>query len=162
MSQMHGVDLDSMRGMARLHRPPARLRHVADQQAVPASLAGIARDMLDRLEEHGHAPIAVAREPHHLPVLAVDRQRDGAGETAFGEEADGPRGAVRRAAHRAEEIARGLAVELAGERHGEAEGEDRDGSGRDRARKAKTLRIGTAHAPIFHPRGSEVKPGFVT
>src|SRR5712692_2730448 len=34
------------------------------------------------------SPIAVAREPHHLPGLAVDRQRTGAGETAPGVEAD--------------------------------------------------------------------------
>ena len=34
------------------------------------------------------APVAIARQPHHLPGLAVDRQRDGAGETALGVEAD--------------------------------------------------------------------------
>jgi hypothetical protein len=48
------------------------------------------------------APVAVAREPHHLPGGAVDRQRLGAGEAAFGVESDHLRLELRR---------RGLAAE---------------------------------------------------
>ena len=42
------------------------------------------------------APIAVARQPHHLPVLAIDRQRLAAGEAALGVEADRARRQRRR------------------------------------------------------------------
>ena len=38
------------------------------------------------------SPIAVARQPHHLPGRAVDRQRYGAGEAALRIETDGVRG----------------------------------------------------------------------
>src|SRR5579864_7812681 len=36
-------------------------------------------------------PVAVARQPHHLPGLAVDRQRLRTGDAAMGIEADHPR-----------------------------------------------------------------------
>jgi hypothetical protein len=35
------------------------------------------------------SPVAVARNAHHLPGLAVDWQRDGARKAAFGIKADG-------------------------------------------------------------------------
>src|SRR5262249_9625912 len=38
------------------------------------------------------SPVAVTRETHHLPGLAVDRRCNGPRQTAFGVEADGARG----------------------------------------------------------------------
>ena len=43
---------------------------------------------LQQFHQLGMAPVAVARQPHHLPVLAIDRQRLAAGEAALGVEAD--------------------------------------------------------------------------
>ena len=93
-----GVEPHLMAGMAGQHRPAARLRHVADKQPRPAvERARVAREPLEIIEELRGAPIAVAREPHDLPVGAVDGERDTAGETAFGVGADRARGEGSRA-----------------------------------------------------------------
>ena len=42
----------------------------------------LAREALEEGDHRRIAPHAVARQPHHLPRLAVDRQRPGAGEAA--------------------------------------------------------------------------------
>ena len=105
-----GVEADLMAGMAGEHRAAARLRHVAHEQPVPAGLRRLRGEPLEELHQVGMAPVAVAREPHHLPGRAVDRQRHGARETALGIEADGARLQIRR---------RGLAAEqLLGRRRG--------------------------------------------
>ena len=78
-----------MAGMAGEHRPAARLRHVADQDAVPARLVvRLCRQPLHQRDEVGMPPIAVARQPHHLPGVAIDRQAFGARDAAMGVEAD--------------------------------------------------------------------------
>ena len=78
-----------MAGVAGEHRAAARLRHVAHQKARPArDLRHLLGKPLHERDELGVAEIALAREPHHLPGLAVDRQRDAAGEAAAGVEAD--------------------------------------------------------------------------
>ena len=86
-----GVETDLMAGMAGEHRAAARLRHVADQETAPAGLRRLVGQPLEELHQARMAPVAVARQPHHLPGLAVDRQRHGAGEAALGVEADGAR-----------------------------------------------------------------------
>ncbi len=84
-----GVEPDLMAGMAGEHGSAARLRHVADEEPRPAvERARVACQPLEIIEEARVAPIAVAGEPHHLPVRPVDRQRHAAGETAFGVAAD--------------------------------------------------------------------------
>ena len=78
-----GVESDLMAGVAGDHRTAARLRHVADEEAGPAvERPRVARQPLEIVEQARMSPIAVAREPHHLPVGAVDRKRDAAGKTA--------------------------------------------------------------------------------
>ncbi len=84
------VEADLVAGMAADHRAAARLRHVADQQAIPAVLGGVVGERLDVPDEFGLAPVAVARQPHHLPVRPGDRQRLGAGHAAVGIGADRP------------------------------------------------------------------------
>ena len=61
----------------------------------PTSRPGHDRDLrhllgkpLQERDQLRMAPVAIAREPHHLPGLAVDRQRDAAGKAAVGVEAD--------------------------------------------------------------------------
>ena len=81
-----------MRGMAGQHRAAARLRHVADEQARPAVHGRrVARQALDVVDEDGQAPLAVAGEPHGLPVGAVGGKLHGAGHAAAAVEADGLR-----------------------------------------------------------------------
>ena len=64
-----------MAGMAGDHRAAARLRHVADEETRPAVEATrVARQVLEIVEQARMSPIAVAREPHHLPVGAADWQ----------------------------------------------------------------------------------------
>ncbi len=102
-----GVEPDLMAGMAGQHRTAARLRHVSDKETRPAvERAGVARQPLQIIEELRGAPIAVAREPHHLPVGAVDGKRDGTGEAALGVGADRARGERSRGRHRAEQLTR--------------------------------------------------------
>ena len=84
-----GVEPDLMRRVAGQHRAAARLRDVADEHARPAvdgrHLFG---ETLEEGDQRRVAPVAVARQPHHLPGRAVDRQRLGAGEAAVRVEAD--------------------------------------------------------------------------
>ena len=84
-----GVEADLMRSVAGQHRPAARLRNVADENARPNAFAGrLARKAFEEGDHRGMAPIAIARQAHHLPSLAVDRQRLGARQTAARIEAD--------------------------------------------------------------------------
>ena len=77
------VEADLVAHVAERQRAAARLRHVADQDALPAGgLGGERREALEEFDQFGMAPIAVARQPHHLPVRAVDRQFDAALQAA--------------------------------------------------------------------------------
>ena len=74
------------------HRAAARLRHVADQDPGPAGiLVGLRRQPLDQCDHIGMRPVAIARQPHHLPGVAGQRQGLRAGDAALGIEADHPR-----------------------------------------------------------------------
>ena len=93
-----GIEPDLVAAVAGEHRPAARLRHVADQQAGPVRhLRHLRGEPLHERDQLRMAPVAVARQPHHLPGPAVDRQRDAAGEAALGIEADRARLHVGRA-----------------------------------------------------------------
>ena len=49
-------------------RATARLRHVADQNSVPAGDFGCNwREPFQKIHEFGMTPVAIARDPHHLP-----------------------------------------------------------------------------------------------
>jgi hypothetical protein len=76
------VEADLMAGVIGQHRPTARLRHVANQETVPAGRFCVRGEPLDEANEFRMAPVAVSRRPHDLPGLTSDRQRDGAGEAA--------------------------------------------------------------------------------
>ena len=54
----------------------------------PADRRRLVGEALEELDQVRMAPVAVARQPHHLPGRAVDRQRHAAGETAAGVVAD--------------------------------------------------------------------------
>src|SRR5580700_11163324 len=77
--------------VAARHRTAARLRQVADEEAVPPDLLRLAGEALEKGDELRMSPIAVARRAHHLPGRAVDRQRYGAGEAALRIKTDGVR-----------------------------------------------------------------------
>ena len=84
-----GVEPDLMAGMAGEHGTAARLRHVADQYPRPARfLMRPGRQSLEQRDQVGMRPIAVARQPHHLPGFAIDWQRFRTGNAAFGVETD--------------------------------------------------------------------------
>ncbi len=83
-----GVEPDLMAPVAGHHRSAARLRHVADQQARPADRRHLGGEPFEERDQVRMAPVAVARQPHHLPGRPVDRQRHAAGETAVGVVAD--------------------------------------------------------------------------
>ena len=84
-----GVEADLMGGVAGQHRAAARLRNVADQNAVPDAFGlRLAREALEEGDHRRIPPHAIARQAHDLPGLAVDRQRLRAGETAARVEAD--------------------------------------------------------------------------
>ena len=88
------VEADLVARVSEGQRSAARLRHVADQDAGPAGgLGGARREAFQEAHQFRMAPIAVARQPHHLPVRPVDRQFDAAGETALRVIADGARAA---------------------------------------------------------------------
>ena len=75
--------------MASDHWSTARLRHVADKKPRPAVKgARVTGKPLKKIEKPRIAPIAVAGEPHHLPVRAVDGKRHAPGEATFGIRAD--------------------------------------------------------------------------
>ena len=86
-----GIEPDLVAGVPGDHRPAARLRHVADQKPRPALLGTLLGQPFEECHQVGVAPVAIARKPHHLPGLAVDRQRNAPGEAALGVEADGAR-----------------------------------------------------------------------
>ncbi len=69
-----GVEPDLVAGVAGQRRTAARLPDVADQYAGPAGvLVRLDRQPLQQRDHVGMSPIAVARQPHHLPGVAVDR-----------------------------------------------------------------------------------------
>ena len=79
------IETDLMTRMAGDHWSAARLRHVADKKPRPAIKgACVARKPLEKIEQPRIAPVAVAGEPHHLPVRAVDGKRHAASEASFG------------------------------------------------------------------------------
>src|SRR6516164_8267132 len=78
------IEADLMAGMARAHGAAARLRHVANEQPAPMGLRRLIGEALEETHEVGMAPITVAREPHDLPSLAIDRQGLSTGKTALG------------------------------------------------------------------------------
>ena len=72
-----------MRGVAAEHRPAARLRHVADEDAgITGGLAHARGEAPDEGDKLRVAVEAVAGRPHDLPVRPVERQRAGAGDAA--------------------------------------------------------------------------------
>src|SRR5260370_20662247 len=77
------VEADLMALVGGEHRPAARLRHVADQKTVPASLFRVLAKPFDEANELRIAPAAVTRHPHDLPGRSSDRQRHSASETAI-------------------------------------------------------------------------------
>src|SRR4029079_5385866 len=66
----------------------AGLRHVADQEPGPAGFRRLAGQALQKIDQLGMSPVAIAREPHHLPRAAVDRQRRRSGKATLRIEAD--------------------------------------------------------------------------
>ena len=48
----------------------------------------LVRQSLEQRDHGGVRPIAIARQPHHLPGLAIDRQRIRTRDAALGVEAD--------------------------------------------------------------------------
>ena len=130
------------------------------------SLRHLADKPLQERDQVGMAPVAVARQPHHLPGLAVDRQRLAAGEAALGVEADrARRHAARRAAcgrtipwrHRSGSSGIGerrqrLRIERAVVlRHGA--GRQSQGSGHKRRRTSQTFDLRCRAAPAGGPSG---------
>jgi hypothetical protein len=99
-----GVEAELVRSVTRHHRPAARLREIADEDAVPArDLRGLGRESLEHRNEFRVPPVAIARETHRLPVLAVDRERDCTREAALGVEPDRACAHGRGVAHLAEQ-----------------------------------------------------------
>src|SRR5215469_7022756 len=78
------------------HRAATGLCHIADEQSRPSDGLGALRVALDKVHQDRVAPIAVAREPHHLPVRPVDGERNGSRETAVRIATNGMRYSVRR------------------------------------------------------------------
>lgn len=102
------IQADLVRGMARDHRSAARLRNVADEKTRPSVDARQAGG--EPLQEADHlrmTPVAVAGEPHDLPVLAVDRDRRRPGHAASGIAADGSRAQIGRRGAPPEQLLRG-------------------------------------------------------
>ena len=109
VSQNICIEANLVRGMAGQHRPAARLRDIADEDALPAGGGGgFAGEALQQRDEVRMAPVAVAREAHHLPALAIDRERLCAGKAALGKGADGARFERGRARHATEKAFRGI------------------------------------------------------
>jgi molybdate transport system substrate-binding protein len=67
------VEADLMAGVAGEHRATARLRQVADEEPAPADLGSLVGEPFEELHQARIAPVAIARQAHHLPSLAVDR-----------------------------------------------------------------------------------------
>ena len=80
-----GVQSHLMAGMPGKHWSAARLRHVADQYARPARILACLRGQpFDQCDHIGMGPVTIARQPHHLPIVAVDRQSLRARDAAMG------------------------------------------------------------------------------
>src|SRR5262249_17349212 len=62
--------------------------YIADEEARPAELRRLAGETFEQVDQPRVTPVAIARQPHDLPGLAVDRQRLRAGEAAVRVEAD--------------------------------------------------------------------------
>ena len=131
-----GVETDLVRGVAREHRATAWLGDVTDEKPGPGRFLGnLAGEFFERRDQGRMTPIAVARQPHHLPGGTVDRERLGASQTALGVEADGTRGQIAGQAGRAEQLLGGRSVPL--------ERRSRQG-GRPHHRQRRHLRQGAA------------------
>ena len=71
-----GVEPDLVRSVASHHRPAARLGNVAYEDSRPHPFRRrLARKALEEGDHRRMAPEPVARQAHHPPGLAVDRQR---------------------------------------------------------------------------------------
>src|SRR4029079_15655699 len=82
-----------MAGMSGNHGAATRLRHVANEKSWPSiKIARIGSKALKKIEQSGMAPVAVAREPHHLPVRTVDWKRDTSCEASSRVGTNRPRG----------------------------------------------------------------------
>ncbi len=102
-----GIEADLMTGMPGDHRPAARLRHVAHQEAVPvARLVDLGGEFLQDPDKRRVTPIAIAGEPHHLPCRAIDRKRGAARKAAIGVEPDHMAVPLRRDSDTAEKLFR--------------------------------------------------------
>ena len=83
------VEPDLVAGVAGEGGPAARLADVSDENAGPAGiLVRMHRQPLEKRDRLGMAPIAVARQPHHLPGVAIHRHLRGTGDAALGVLAD--------------------------------------------------------------------------
>ena len=108
----HEPDVDVepglMTGMAERRRSAARLRQVADQDAVPSGgLRRLRRKFFEEADQRRVAPVAITRQPHHLPGLAIARQLDAALQAAARVVADRHRLPERGQVLLAEQVARG-------------------------------------------------------
>ena len=74
--------------MAGDHGAAARLRHVADQKTVQPIFFSIVAETLEEADEMLITPIAIERQPHHLPGGARDRQRHCTAKAAVGVRTD--------------------------------------------------------------------------
>ncbi len=156
-----GIEPDLMAGMAGEHRSATRLRHVADEEPGPAvERARVACQPLEIIEEARVAPIAVAGEPHHLPVGAVDRQRRAAGETTFGVAADRAGGERSGRSRGAEQLSRGRPFGLGRRLLGGGLG--RRFRGRGRRNGLWRARLLSCHLPAKHDeREAQNQPSHV-
>src|SRR5690348_1184824 len=70
--------------MSKWKRTATGLRHIADQNSVPASsFSGERREVFQELHQLRVAPIAVTRQPHHLPRRPCRRKFDAALKTSL-------------------------------------------------------------------------------
>ncbi|GIX12943.1 MAG: hypothetical protein KatS3mg118_0902 [Paracoccaceae bacterium] len=113
------VEPGLVRGMARAHRPAARLGDVADQDARPAEAPGRGAKPGDEGDGGGMGPVAVAAGAHHLPARTAGGQRHRPGQTAAGMGADRPGRAGRRAGDPPEQLARRRGIARGGAGRGD-------------------------------------------
>ena len=132
--------------MAGDHWAAARLRHVADQNPVPAVLAGVGGELLDIGDELRRAPVPVPRRPHHLPARAGERQRRCAGKTPFGIRANGLGRAGRRGRDLREQLLGGQVVD-----RGDDSGGERDGGRGNRRSHHRHMTRNHSPAPQDEP-----------
>src|SRR5262249_54809180 len=101
------VQAGLMTGVVAWRRPAARLRQVADKDTIPAGrLRGSWGEFLQKVDQAGMAPIAVARQAHHLPGPAVDGKFNAGRKTSAVIVADRYGFPDRRQLDRAEELFR--------------------------------------------------------